>query len=212
MPILRSILFSLCIFCSLAPLAEAGTSPVNTIQDVKSAIDNADQNLFDQAVNMESLIGQCVDVFLEDAQKSDQKTLPPALALMLSTLNMSEAAKNNVRAVLAKEGADFVRFGVRSGAFAGKHNEEKASGGGMLSTLFSYVSMGRKEITHIGQGVEESGAVYVPFMIKDHGNGNSYPVEAWLRQENGQWRVIGLRNVRTLMRILRGESSKIQSL
>ncbi len=208
---MRLLVFSLCLLLSFVSVAKAGTSPVATIEDVKKAIDTADQTLFDQAVNMESLIGQCVDVFLEDAQKSDQQTLPPALALMLSTINLSEAAKTNVRAVLSKEGADFVRFGVRSGAFAGKHSQEKSSGG-MLSTLFSLASMGRKEITHIGQGIEESGAVYVPFMIKDHGNGNSYPVEAWLRQENGQWRVIGLRNVRSLMRIIRGEASNIQSL
>ncbi len=208
---MRSIFLLIFMLFSSVSLVMAGASPEATIAEVKTSIDNADQVAFDKAVNMESLVGQCIDVFLEDAQKSDQKTLPPALALMLSTLNMSEAAKTNIRKVLANEGAEFVRFGVRSGAFAGKHTQENKSSG-MLSTLFSYASMGRKEITHIGKGVEESGAVYVPFMIKDHGNGNSYPVEAWLRQENGQWRVVGLRNVRTLMRIIRGESSTIQSL
>ncbi len=195
--------FLLSTFCMASHAVHA--SPVQTIKNVQSAIDNADEAAFVEAVNMESLIGQCVDVFMEDAQKSDQQTLPPALALLLSTINMSEGARKNLRATLVKEGSAFVRYGVGSGTFAGKPNDS-VSHNGLLSALFANASMGRKEIMHIGSPVESQGAVYVPFSIKDHGNGQSYPVEAWLRQEDGKWRVIGLRNVRQLMRIIRGES------
>ncbi len=193
-------LLSLCI-----PVHSALANPVQVIQSIQSAIDNADEAAFVKAVNMESLIGQCVDVFIEDAQKSDQQTLPPALALMLSTVNMNAFARQTLRSTLMNEGSAFMRFGVSSGVFAGKvKNTEGISG--MLSSIFANVSTGRKEIMLIGSPVSSQGAVYVPFTIKDHGNGNSYPVEAWLRQENGQWRVIGLRNVRQLIRIIRGES------
>ncbi len=198
---------AICCFLAVLciPLGMALANPVQVIQSIQSAIDNADEAAFVKAVNMESLIGQCVDVFMEDAQKIDQQTLPPALALMLSTVNMNSFARQTLRSTLMQEGAAFVRFGVSSGVFAGK---VKNTGGitGLLSSLFANISTGRKEIMFIGSPVASQGAVFVPFTIKDHGNGNSYPVEAWLRQENGQWRVIGLRNVRQLMRIFRGES------
>ncbi len=131
--------------------------------------------------------------------------------MLLSTISLSDTAKDKIRSILMNEGAEFVRFGVRTGAFAGKH-APKQSSIGVLSSIFAHASMARKEITHIGEGRAESGAIYVPFFIKDHGNGVSYPVEAWLREENGSWRVIGLRNVRTLMRIILGEAANVQNI
>ncbi len=189
-----------------ASVAHAGSSPVQTIHDIQQALDTGDQAFFDASVNMESLVGQCVDIFIEDSNKSDQKTLPPMLALMLSTVTQNETARKTLRDTLVGEASSFVRYGVRSGAFGGKTIETEKPGG-LLSTLFADASMGRKELTNIGQPVEESGAVYIPFTLKDHGNGQSYPIEAWLRQENGSWRVIGLRNVRTLVRLIRGEQA-----
>ncbi len=194
------------LFLCLTTFAQAGSSPIQTLHDIQQALDTGDQAFFDASVNMESLVGQCVDIFIEDAKKSDQKTLNPMLALMLSTITQNETARKTLRDTLVGEASSFVRYGVRSGAFSGKEIATEKPGG-LLSSLFADASMGRKEIMHIGQPVEESGAVYVPFTLKDHGNGNSYPVEAWLRQENGSWRVIGLRNVRTLVRIISGEKA-----
>ncbi len=199
-------IFSLSLALQAAP-AQAGSTPVQTLHDIQQALDTGDQAFFDASINMESLIGQCVDIFIEDAGKADQKTLPPVLALMLSTVTQNETARKTLRNTLVGEAAAFVRYGVRSGAFGGKEIQTEQPGG-LLSTLFADASMGRKEIVNIGKPVEESGAVYVPFTLKDHGNGKSYPVEAWLREENGSWRVIGLRNVRTLVRIIRGESNQ----
>ncbi len=202
-------IFQLALLCTLSLWhmpALAGSSPTQTLHDIQQALDTGDQAFFDASVNMESLVGQCVDIFIEDANKVDQKTLNPVLALMLSTVTQNETARKGLRDTLVGEASAFVRYGVRSGAFSGKEIATEKPGG-LLSTLFADVSMGRKEITNIGQAVEESGAVWVPFTLKDHGNGRSYPVEAWLRQENGSWRVIGLRNVRTLVRIISGEQA-----
>ncbi len=200
-------LYIICTLLLSNTQALAGSSPVQTLQDVQQALDTGDQAFFDSSVNMESLVGQCVDIFIEDAKKADQQTLNPVLALMLSTITQSESARKTLRDTLVGEASAFVRYGVRSGAFSGKEIATEKPGG-LLSTLFADASMGRKEILDIGQPVEESGAVWVPFTLKDHGNGRSYPVEAWLRQENGHWRVIGLRNVRTLVRIISGEKAE----
>ena len=146
-------------------------------------------------------------VFLQDAKTEDQSTLPPALAMILASVGKSEQATELLRSTLSKEAGEFVRYGVRSGAYAGKSRQAEPPSG-LLAPLFSDASMGRKEIQQVGRPVAESGAVYVPFTLKDHGNGNSYPVEAWLRQQDGDWKVIGLRNVRTLVRLIREESAR----
>ncbi len=185
----------------------AGTSPVQTIADIQTALDTANQKLFDASVDMDSLVGQCVDIILEDATKENQQTIPPFLAMILSAASMSEGAKSVLRANLITEVGEFIRYGVRSGAYAGKTVETTAPGG-ILAPFLANASMGRKEITRIGKAIPESGAVYVTFVIKDHENGRLYPVEAWLRMDAGNWKVIGLRNVRTLTRMIQEESSQ----
>ncbi len=188
--------------------AFAGQDAVQTIKDIQSALDNANQELFDASVDMESLVGQCLDVFMEDASKEGQQTIPPVLALILSAANMSKEAKETLRSTLITEVGEFIRYGVRSGAYAGK-SVQAAPPGGILAPFLAKTSMGRKEISHIGPAIAESGAEYVTFILKDHENGKSYPVEAWLRPVNGQWKVIGIRNVRTLTRMLQDESEQV---
>ncbi len=201
----------ICIFFvgvfSFATKAHAGADPVQSIKDVQTALDTADEALFNKVVDMESLVGQCIDIFMEDADKADQSTLPKMLALMLSTVKKSETARVKLRSTLVAEASEFVRYGVRSGAFGGLEQNSKAPTKGLLATFFAQTSMARKEIVHIAEPVEESGAVYVFLLLKDHDTKVEYPVEAWLREEAGEWRVVGLRNVRTLMRILQGENT-----
>ncbi len=200
-----------CLIICFAANTHAGTDPVTTIYDVKRAIETSDEQLFNASVDMESLIGQCVDIFMQDANKEGQTTLPAALAMLFSAASANDIAKQTLRNTLVSEVSDFVRTGVRSGAYAGTLKENLAPSweSGVLAPLFANASMGRKEILNVGRAIPESGAVYVTFSLKDHANGNTYPVEAWLReQQSGQWRVIGLRNVRTLVRLLRTESGQ----
>ncbi len=204
-------IFVLCTLLCIPQLALAGTDPISTIHDVQRALNNADVKLFDASVDMESLVGQCVDIFMQDANKAEQTTLPPMLAILFSAASSNETAKETLRSTLVTEVSAFVRMGVSSGAYAGKlkENIQPTWETGILAPLLANASMGRKEILNIGDAIAESGAVFVSFSLKDHANGNTYPVEAWLREYSpGQWRVIGLRNVRTLVRLLRTESSQ----
>ncbi len=200
----------LCFALCMTTLAHAGTDPVATIYDVKTSIETSNEQLFNASVDMESLVGQCVDIFMQDATKEGQTTLPSAVAMLFATAAHSDIAKQTLRDMLMSEVSAFVRTGVASGAYAGTRKENLTpSWDSVLAPLFANASMGRKEILNVGRAIPESGAVYVTFSLKDHANGNTYPVEAWLReQQPGQWRVIGLRNVRTLVRLLRAESTQ----
>ncbi len=206
---MKKLTYIFLLFLLLMPMqAFAGQDAVQTIKDIQSALDNANQELFDASIDMESLVGQCLDVVMEDASKEGQQTIPPVLALILSAANMSAEARETLRNTLITEVGEFIRFGVRSGAFAGKEVKTTPPGG-VLAPFLTNTSMGRKEITNIGPAIPESGAEYVTFVLRDHENGRSYPVEAWLRATNGQWKVIGIRNVRTLMRMLQNESEQM---
>ena len=193
------------LFISCMPTkAYANSEPIQTIYNIQQALDSADQVLFDASINVDSVVGQCVDVFIDNAKQVDKKSLPAMFSMMLSAVSKSEAARKKLHKTLVDEVSTFVRYGVRSGAFAGKEfKAEKLSG--LLSSLLANASMGRKEITNIGEAIEESGAMFVSFILHDHGNGQSYPIEAWLQQENGRWRVTGIRNVQTLLSLIQGE-------
>ncbi len=204
----RIIPIFLCFFLLVPLKAIAGTNPVQTIKDIQTALATANQELFDASVDMESLVGQCIDVIMEDASKEGQQTIPPVLAMILSAAKLSEGAQNTLRSTLITEVGEFIRYGVRSGAYAGKQVQTTPPGG-ILAPFLANASMGRKEIMHIGEAIPESGAVYVSFVVKDHENGRMYPVEAWLRADTGNWKVIGLRNVRTLTRMIQDESEQV---
>ncbi len=204
------LFFAVFLILALHTKAHAASTAEESVREVQQAIDTGDEALFDSVVDMESLVGQCVDVFLEDADKVDQKTLPAMLAIMLSAVNKSPAAKEKLRSTLMKEVSEYIRFGVRSGAYAGKMQSNAKPPKGLLSGVFSTTFMSRKEITHVGEGIPESGAVYVSSLLKDYGTGE-YPVEFWLREQGGTWRIVGIRNVRTLVRMLQ-EGTTVQSI
>ncbi len=183
------------------------SGPIQTIKNIQHALDTGDVTLFDASIDMESLLGQCVDVLIADSNIEGQQTIPPVLALILSTANLNDDARNALRSAIIAEVGAFIRYGVSSGAYAGKKIKSPPPDG-ILASFLSQSSMGRKEIVRIGQVTKENDAIYVNFVVKDYGNDRYYPVEAWLRQDSEQWKVIGLRNIRTLIRMVQSETEQ----
>ena len=71
--------------------------------------------------------------------------MPPMLALLV---NQNAFTSPVTQDLLLSEVRKFVRYGVGSGAFAGK-KVENYKGESMMAPLFSLISMGKKEITKI---------------------------------------------------------------
>ena len=187
-----------------AALADEIT-PVQTVRNLQKALDNADAALLNQCADVESVVGQAVDVFLRDLQSPDaQASLPPVLAMLLGPLSSSETAQSTIRGTLQREVSEFVRYGVRSGNFAGKPRETTPPEG-LLAPLFADASLGRKEVRGVGTPVQQGDMAVVPFSVRDHGNGNTYPVQAELRRQNGRWRIVGLANMPALIKQVREE-------
>lgn len=183
-------------------LATAATAE-QAVYDLRRAIDMGDVPLLDATVDMEGIIGQAVDIFLEDARTPEaQTTLPPMLAVVLSSVDASPQTRAMARSLLQREAGEFVRYGVRSGHFSGTPREAPPPAG-LLAPLFADASLGRKEIYAIGKATTDGAVVYVPFMLRDHGNGKDYPVQALVNKQDGHWRITGLHTLRVLLEQIR---------
>lgn len=208
---MRMTLLFLCplwaFFCgtALADVA-ASASPDTAAPALRRAVDNADAALLDSVADVRSIVGEAVDMFLQDARTPEGKAaLPPLPALILSSTGDNPRRRAALRDFLRREAEELVRYGVRSGAFAGKPRQAPPPEG-ILAPLFADVSLGRKEIRQIGRAVREGDAAYVPFTVHDHGNGNDYPVQALLRRAGKEWRIVSIRNLREIMDQIRRES------
>lgn len=100
--------------------------------------------------------------------------------------------------------------GIASGAFAGKSVQDYRTEG-WVAPLFESVSMGRKEIRNVGTPVRQGKDWIVPFVLRDHGNGNSYAVRARVSDAGGSPRVVAVENLRQLFVILGKEAQALES-
>ena len=152
-----------------------------------------------------------VDLFMKEAAKpGNSSLLPPMLALMFSGAAMAEDNGLGVRKLLVSEARAFVHNGIASGAFAGKSVQDYAAEG-WVAPLFESVSMGRKEIRNVGTPVRQGKDWIVPFVLRDHGNGNSYAVRARVSDAGGSPRVVAVENLRQLFVILGKEAQALES-
>lgn len=203
------LFFSFQIFC-LAMFTLTGQSlaedPRGHIQEIGDAIDSADAESFVRLVDIDAILNNALEVFVEEATRPENASrLPPMLALIVQQLK-GVKGPSPVRDLLLGEGKNFVLAGISSGAFAGR-KPESSSSQGLLAPLFESASLGRKEIRNIGQPRQTAKGWLVPFVIYDHGNELEYPVKALLEQKDGDLKLTGLENMRQLIYQIGEESA-----
>jgi hypothetical protein len=208
------------LFCGLAAAAPSGPSarlpehsPEGIIGEVQRAVDAKDAARFEQLVDVRGVADRAVGALLEEAAKSPEGTtiLPPLPALMLSSLKDSPRALSELRALLARETENFVRYGVRSGYFAGRA-DANVRPEGLQALLFSDVSPGRKQLSPAGPalpagpaGPAGKDAALLPAELRDHGTGNGYPLLLRLQRTESGWRVAELVNMLALWERIQAE-------
>lgn len=175
MKIIHLTLIPLCLaalFLRLAPAFGQDASS-QCLASLSAAIENGDTDTFCKLVDVDAILNQGLEVFLQQISKPENaKHIPPMLSLMLS----QAASQPTVRAILLQEARAFLLNGIASGAFAGK-NLSQAQQQGLLAPLFANASMGRKEIRSLGNAVEDGeNGWFLPFNIHDFGNGNDYTI------------------------------------
>lgn len=178
-------------------LAFEANDPRYCLERMQKAINESDARSFDELADIE---GIAKDIFaeLEAASKDEKisKLLPPVLTLLASQGALTNPLASGY---LAREGREFVLYGVGSGAFAGNKVDGYQSSS-MLSPLFGLVSMGRKEIHGMGMPTRvDNDNMSVPFQVRDQDNGNSYPVQGLFAKTVDGWRLVGIQNLRDLI-------------
>ena len=200
---MRGILCILLIL-SVTCTASAANAPEQAVRDAQHAIDAKDAVRFDQLVDTSRILNAATELLLAEASKPNGQ-LPPILALMLTSVRDSQALAV-LRDLIARETHLFVRFGILSGHFAGKP-DDSVSPGGMLALLFSNVSMGRKELRVAGPSAPDGQErVFLPVELKDHGNGNIYPLLLRLQWHSPDWRIVEIVNLTDIWNQIRAEA------
>lgn len=170
---INSMAFVLLLCCPFIAQSYAMTPEAETLAAINATLEQGDSEGFARLVNVDGIINAAITAFAGEAVKPENADrLPPMLALMFS----GAVGQEKIRDLLLQETRAFVLNGVASGAFAGK----KLPGGkaqGIFAPLFAGVSLGRKEIRHVGEPAPgEKGSSLVSFAIHDWGNERDYPV------------------------------------
>ena len=184
---------------------------VAILSDRMEAIRDEITRLQSAVADLQSQVEQNPPQDVEEARKPENSSLlPPMLALMFSGAAMAEDNGLGVRQLLVSETRAFVLNGIASGAFAGKKRQDFSSQG-MVAPLFDAVSLGRKEIRQVGTPVRRGADWIVPFVLRDHGNGNDYAVRVRVSDTGGSPRVVAVDNLRQLFVILGREAGALES-
>lgn len=204
-----SLLFLLLVFL-FGPydLVKAVDQAKEHIIEIGEAIDRSDAESFSQLVDMDTILNNALDVFIQEASKPENASrLPPMVALLLSQI--TKGASSPVRDLLLGEAKNFVLTGISSGAFAGqKPNLSNAQG--LFAPIFASASLGRKEIKNIGAPRQIENGWIVPFIIFDHDNEYEYPVQGRLERSGDNLKLTGLENMRQLIYQIGQESEAVQ--
>lgn len=180
--------------------------PVESVREINSALVASDVNAFQNLVDMDALLDQALDVFLAELRNPENaQHFPPMLTLMLS----QAANQTNIRQLLLGETKAFVLNGIASGAFGGKP-QTPAQQQGILAPLFANASLGRKEITAIGNPVADGNDWLMPMTIHDYGSGGDYPIIGRFVEEGVVSRLKGVENLQQIYTQIRKEMTMSQ--
>ncbi len=203
----RFILFStpfitvLCLFFSPLAATAAQSDPAEAVRMLQKAIDTRDATLMERHIDLDAVVGKAVDAVLTDADAvKEAERSSPAIALVLSGMGSDERVKSVARHLLTAETKQFVRYGVTSGAFAGTAKPGAHPGAGLLAANLRGGAGDKKTFGAASVRSQSADAALVNTSLTDAANGESYPLELGLQQQNGVWRVTEITNIHALIR------------
>lgn len=196
------ILFLFLVFClTAAPLKAA--EPKDCLLAIENAVENGNTEQFSRLVDLDVILNHGLNVFLQEVQQPENLPyLPPMFAMMFTQAANQQA----IRQLLLQETRAFVLNGIASGAFAGK-KLAPAQQQGLLAPLFAQASIGRKEISKIGDALKDGDGWLLPFTIHDYGNDQDYAVIGRFVQNDGFARLTDIANLEQLFAQIRREMS-----
>ena len=202
------LLFVFCLIL-VSPQPAKASDAKSCVLEIGEAIEQADTDRFTQLVDVDGVLGHVLDAFLQWAKKPDiAKEMPPMLAIALMQAEQNASAGKMIRSLLLTESRAFLLDGIASGAFAGKKKPHTAQG--ILAPLFANASLGRKEITHVGEAEDLEGGWLVPFSVRDWDNGQVYPINGFVERVQGECQLTNILNVQELFERIEEEARSLE--
>lgn len=181
-------------------IGRAGQTPKSVLIEIQHAIDSHNFALFEQCVDVNSLLTQSIEYFFYTLSAvKDTSNLPPLLFFLASSIQSPKYAIQ-LSSFFVNELNLFIQYGISSGLFAG--NECTFEPTGLLSRFISKISLGRKEVlfsesekTLTKTYQQHEGDIVVSIQIRDYGNGCYYPVLLGMSHCNNRWKVTAIKNL-----------------
>lgn len=193
------------LFLSIALNCQAA-EPEDCLNRIQSAIDTCDATAFGQLVDLDSMTESAIDALAEiAAQPGDNFALDPMLALPLLQLSGPQGAA--LRNMLGTEIKKYILNGVASGSFAGRRPVREQTGG-LMSSLFSNASNGRKEILAKGEPVAYDEGWHMPFTLHDYGNNHDYRIIGRFLATDSGAKLVEIENLDELVTQLQNEAAE----
>lgn len=193
------------LFLSIALNCQAG-EPEDCLDRIQSAIDTCDANTFGQLVDLDRMTESTLNALSGIAAQPDGNfALDPLLALPLLQLSGPQGAA--LRNMLGTEIKKYILNGVGSGSFAGRQPIREQTGG-LMSSLFSNASNGRKEILSKGEPVAYDEGWHMPFTLHDYGNNHDYRIIGRFLATDSGAKLVEIENLDELIDQLQKEAAE----
>ncbi len=205
---IRRLLLLCCLFPALllwAGQATAASGPLSAVTDAQAAVDAADRDAFNTAVDVDSVLQkgltEGVDLLCARAARGETANLPPVLALAMASAAQDCKPDNPqlvvLRALLLTESKNFVGAGVGGGYFAGKPNG-RVQPNALQSQLLQKMSSARKELVPGRVLAQQGDTAEVSATLHDAEAG-TFPLRLKVERKNTTWRIVEVLNVRDLV-------------
>ena len=194
-------------FAAESPAASAAAKPEACIAMLQNGIDTKDLALVEQHLDIDSVTAKGAVSVFADKDIAKEAARHPALGLMLA-LGGNAANNEALISLIASEVREYVEYGVRSGAFAGKPEETQKPYQGLFGKAFRGGAKDRMTFGETKLLRQEGASAIVVTTLTERGKGRAYPLHLRLEQQNAVWRVTEVVNIADFIRLRKEKGKK----
>jgi hypothetical protein len=189
-----------CVLSFLAPAAGAAPpGPLDAIALAGRGIEQADADLFNQAVDLDAVLDRAFGVLSAALRDQPVGEKNAAIAALAAAATGNAAQDAFVKQIILSEMKSCVAAGINGGYFAGRPNGRITPGGGYLSLLLPELSQERRELIPGKVLSREGDKAVASAVLVDAGSGR-FPLTLALERRGGDWRVTEVVNAAQLLR------------
>lgn len=198
---MRRVIFFLCalLLAAGAFTAHAAEGPASSVAMLQKAIDGMDAELLERYLDIPGVARKnaryAVELLENNESLRKQAQKSPVLAFAMMSIG-SKGASDALAALLAHEAQSFVRYGVASGAFAGKPGSGKNPGdpGLLFAPLLKGDERDLKRFDDIRVLEHNGDTARIAASLYDGSRKKSYPLELEATRSDGIWRITDVLN------------------